>query len=240
MIRDLSRVFQWYLPRSADDFTSPITKGIRHEERADARAAAGEDRAPLSDEELRDIYRALAGWPGSEAFPRLVRLLLLTGARRDEIRLLPWAEIVGDTWTVPAKRYKTGVAHTVPLTPQMIAALGQRPADTAAQPWVISAKGGRATFYGHGSGKAVLDKRIAAIRKAEGRAPMGRWTLHLLRKTVRTRLAALGVSKELAERVIGHKHESIVALYDKHDYLAERRAALELWNDALARIVGRT
>jgi integrase len=64
------------------------------------------------------------------------------------------------------------------------------------------------------------------------------WTPHDLRRTMRTRLAALGISRDVAERVIGHKIGGMVETYDRYSYAEEKRAAFELWDEELIRIVG--
>src|SRR5688572_18334337 len=50
------------------------------------------------------------------------------------------------------------------------------------------------------------------------------FTLHDLRRTARTHLAALGVRREIAERCLGHKLRGVEGIYDRHDYFKERRA----------------
>jgi integrase len=72
--------------------------------------------------------------------------------------------------------------------------------------------------------------------KALGRAPAP-WQLHDLRRTVRTRLSQLRVSTEVAELVIGHALKGLHAVYNQHDFLDERREALELWAARLRSIV---
>jgi integrase len=65
-----------------------------------------------------------------------------------------------------------------------------------------------------------------------------RFTPHDLRRTVRTRLAALGISDVVAERVLGHKLQGILAVYNRYDYDQEKRQALEAWERALMHILG--
>ena len=64
-----------------------------------------------------------------------------------------------------------------------------------------------------------------------------RWRPHDLRRTMRTGLAAAGISENIAELVIGHTRQGIVAVYDLHRYDAEKRSALEAWERRLLRIV---
>lgn len=62
---------------------------------------------------------------------------------------------------------------------------------------------------------------------------LAHFTLHDLRRTARTHLAALGVRREVAERCLGHKLRGVEGTYDRHDYFKERRAALEFWSALL-------
>ena len=82
----------------------------------------------LSDAELAAVWKATAG-PGS--FSAIVRTLMLTGQRREEVTAMTWEEIASDlsTWTVPASRAKNGAAHIVPLSPQAQAILRAVPRD---------------------------------------------------------------------------------------------------------------
>ena len=63
------------------------------------------------------------------------------------------------------------------------------------------------------------------------------FTPHDLRRTVRTRLAELGVDDIVAERVLGHKLQGMLAVYNQHPYLDEKRAALLKWESRLQEII---
>lgn len=104
----LRRVLNWHAARD-DRFASPLVKGMartKPKERA-------RDRV-LSDQELRDLWSACDSVTPA-VFGALVRTLLLTAQRRDEVGQMRRAEIDG-VWTIPADRYKTGIANVVPLS----------------------------------------------------------------------------------------------------------------------------
>ena len=71
----------------------------------------------------------------------------------------------------------------------------------------------------------VACNRIFAALDGECR----RFTPHDLRSTARSHLAALGVDIIVAERCLNHSLGGLVGVYDQHDYMTERRAALETW-----------
>jgi integrase len=106
--------FNWHATRD-DAFVPPIVRGMartKNSERARRRI--------LDDQEIRDVWTALDTAHVPPPFPRLVRTLLLSAQRRDEISTMRWEEIEGGnepaTWTIAADRYKTGLSSIVPLT----------------------------------------------------------------------------------------------------------------------------
>jgi integrase len=187
----------------------------------------------LSDEELRSIWQATEA-PG--VFNAIVRTLILTGQRREEVTGMAWVEFDNGltTWSLPAARAKNGIAHIVPLSAQAranIEARGLRSAADEANPasaFVFPGRGG--PFNGFGKAKAALDE---ASRVKD-------WRLHDLRRTVATGLQKLGVRLEVTESVLNHVSGSragIVGIYQRHDYAAEKRAALDAWGAHVEAIV---
>jgi integrase len=191
--------------------------------------AAPRDRV-LDDDELRAVWRAA----GAEGFPfgSLVRLLLLTGQRRDEIGEASWPEIDLDKGllTIGSERMKTKTAHVVPLTPAAVEILRDLPR-FAGGDCVISQSGAK-PFSGFTRAKARLDARIAAESGA-----IKAFTLHDLRRTVRTRLSELGVLPFVAELILAHTQQGVAKVYDLHRYDTEKREALEAWERRLMSIV---
>jgi integrase len=203
----------------------------------------------LSDDELRAVWNAAAG-PGS--FGAIVRVLILTGQRREEVAGMTWDEVAPDlsTWTILASRTKNGVAHLVPLSPGVQDVLrkaprfakgeadkqgeaGERDAEDKAQDDDESDfvfPGQRGVFNGFSKSKAELDE-ASGVRG---------WRLHDLRRTLATGLQRLGVRLEVTEAVLNHVSGSragIVGVYQRHDYAAEKRAALAAWGEHVAAIV---
>jgi integrase len=211
----------------------------------------------LTDEELRDVWGAAealttkarakllakdAGADVSRVFDPvepLVKLLLLSGQRLNDIARARWTEIDLDkaTLTVPPERYKTGVAQEVPLCPRakdMLIALPR-----FARGFALTTTGGARPISGFAKLKRRLDQEIAQRRVADSREPMPPWVMHDIRRTVRTRLVSdLGVEAFVAERVIGHALPGLHGVYDQGTHREAKRAALDRWADALAIIVG--
>lgn len=74
---------------------------------------------------------------------------------------------------------------------------------------------------------------VALGRVKHGLEP---FTIHDFRRTARTQLAELGVAPHVAELCLNHKPKGVEAVYNKHIYFAERRAALQSWADVLVQI----
>jgi integrase len=176
----------------------------------------------LRNAELCAIWAATAA---PVDFHTIVRLCLWTGTRRSEPGGMADTELDGNVWTVPGVRTKNGRALVLPLPRQAVAAL-------AAWPRVDGRDRlfgrGRTGFQGWSNAKERLDA-ASGVRD---------WGLHDLRRTVETRLAGLGVPKEISNRVLNHAAGPITEAYDRHSYLPEKAAALQRWADELDRIVG--
>jgi integrase len=182
----------------------------------------------LSDGELAVIWKACA----DDDFGRIVKLLILTGCRREEIGGLKWEEIDLKTGvlTVPGERTKNHRALVLTLPTVALDILRSSPR-RAGRSYVFGTRGG--AFAAWSYSKMALDTRIAAT---EGK-PLVRWTLHDLRRTMRTGLGKLGVPPHVAELVINHAKGGIQAVYDKHRYEHEVKQALALWAEHVASII---
>jgi integrase len=156
-----------------------------------------------------------------------VRLLLLTGQRRNEIGKLQWTEVdlARGMIVLAPERTKNSRQHEVPLSRQALAILARQPRRNTT-PFLFSDKQG---FKDWDKGKARLDKRL-------GIAP---WRLHDLRRTCATQMAELGVQPHIIEAVLNHVsgHKGGVAgVYNRARYSDEMRSALQRWADHLDRI----
>jgi integrase len=176
----------------------------------------------LSDDELVAIWRATDG-PGP--FSGIVRMLILTGQRREEVAGMTWAELADDAWTIPASRAKNDATHIIPLS-----ALAQDLLREAPRFGELVFPGLRGPFNGWSKAKAALDARSGVAN----------WRLHDLRRTAATGLQRLGVRLEVTEQILNHVSGSragIVGVYQRHDFAAEKRAALEAWGSHVEAIV---
>lgn len=189
----------------------------------------------LTDAELVEIWTHA----GQGGFGPIVRLLILTGQRREEVGGMLWRELQERTWHIGGERTKNGQQHEVPLSPAALAILAAVPQrDDREQVFGT----GAGPFQGWSNAKENLDARIAASRKARGgkQSPAVPWRLHDIRRTVATRMADLGVLPHVIEAVLNHVsgHKAGVAgIYNRSSYAAEKRAALDLWGKRVDTLV---
>jgi integrase len=185
----------------------------------------------LDDSELAQVWRSL----GDGDYGDLVRLLMLTGARRQELGSLLWSEIdfAARVINLPASRIKNKRPHQIPVSQMAFGILKARhnslfdrvhtsPPD-AINGSTVFGKRGRG-FSTWADGKATLDRRLGPAFQD--------WRLHDVRRSVATGLAKLGVNLPVIERVLNHLSGSfagIVGVYQRHDFADEKRAALEKW-----------
>jgi len=212
----LRSILNWYASRS-DDFHSPIVRGmarIKSRERARSRI--------LTDDELRLVW-SVAGNQG--AFGRLIRFLLLTGARRSEAAEMKWIELDGADWLLPAARNKTKLDLLRPLSAQAMTVLGPRPDDVT---WVFTIDGVRA-LQGFSELKSKFDRAMPEV--------IPDWRLHDLRRTSRSLMSRAGVPTDHAERVLGHVIGGVRAVYDRHDFRDEKAEALAKLARQIDRII---
>jgi len=216
----LAAFFAWAMREGLID-SNPVIGTNRQPEKS-------RDRV-LSDSELKLIWNTL----GADDYSTVVRLLMLTGQRADEIAALRWSEIVNDEIKLPAERTKNGRGHIVPIVPAMRAILDKcerREGDE----FLFGRRKGR-PFRGWGECKAALDRRI----KDSG-AKLPHWTHHDLRRTMATRLAESGTAPHIIEAVLNHisGHKAGVAgIYNRASYEPQKRVALGKWADHVEALV---
>lgn len=189
----------------------------------------------LSNDELKALWTALE----SEGLPwgPSVKLLILTGQRRDEVFSADRAEfdLEARLWTIPGERAKNGKAHFVPLSNAVVTLVKAVPEiDGSAKlfPSRTNPKNGPSGFS-----KALA--RIITEMEKELEA-LDRFTLHDLRRTMATGLQRLGIRLEVTEAVLNHvagTRGGLVGVYQRHEFLDEKRHALDAWAAEVERIV---
>jgi integrase len=216
----LRRILNWHAVRD-DEYTSPIVRGM-------ARVKPGERARSriLSDAELAAVWTTACAAPGP--FPALVRVLLLTAARRSEAAHLEWSELTNNgDWVLPAARNKTKQDLLRPLSAaarHVVAEMLNQQIDGCK--YVFSTDGKHPI-----SGYSRFKKRFDAA------CGVTSYTLHDLRRSARSLMSRAGVPSEHAERCLGHVLRGIVGVYDRHEYYREKQLAFEKLAELIEQIV---
>lgn len=229
----LSAFYSWAMPRLDRLPANPCRDAGRPDK------PKPRDRV-LSDDELRALWLAADETP--PPWGPGFQLLILTGQRRMEVFHANRAEfdLEEAIWTIPGARAKNGEAHRVHLSPVAVQILRAQ----------VVVGGSAKLFPADGNGDngpggfSKAQTRIrAALAKKLGRdaaADVPEWRLHDIRRTVATGLQRLGIRIDVTEAVLNHRSGSragIVAVYQRHEYDAEKRHALERWAEKVAEIV---
>lgn len=196
----------------------------------------------LSDAEVKTFLQ----WkPKSDQARRVLRLILITGARPGEVAGMNSAEIDGDWWTIPASRAKTGIPHRVFLTGlakdllPVKKKVGGEEDDKQPARFTVS----RASVSNCLRRALDVDAKLPEKRKKGGQPtplPLADFVPHDLRRTMATGLAALGFSDEVINAVQGRAKLGIIGTYNLHTYDKERQAAAEAWTRKLQGIIAGT
>jgi integrase len=172
----------------------------------------------LDDMELAQVILAARKIGGP--YGAIVELLALTGQRRQEVACLAWEELdlAQQVWTIPKSRTKNGKAHVVHLSRQSLA--------------VVQGADRLGPFLFTLLGTKPFQDFTRAKRRLDQLSGMTGWRLHDLRRTCVSGMARLGVAPHVADKILNHQAGTIsgvAAVYQRHEFLVERRAALDLW-----------
>jgi integrase len=183
----------------------------------------------LTDDELGAVWREATEQGGH--FASVVKLLILTAQRRNEVAGMEWRELdlPGKLWKLPRGRVKNDNGHEVPLSSQALAVIEGVPRVTGRA--LLFTTTGTTPVSGFSKAKAEIDE-------ASG---VEDWAFHDLRRTAASGMARLGVSLPVIEKILNHSSgtfRGVVGVYQRHSFADEKRAALDLWGAHVARLVG--
>ena len=218
----LHRLFRWAVGRGIV-VTSPVSDLPK------PGSEIKRDRV-LTDDELMAVWHSADGiaWQFRDA----IRILILTGARREEIGRLKWSEVNLEERMISlaGARTKNGLPHSIPLSPAAVTILENLPRINKSD-YIFTIDGAK-HVSGWSRAKARLDKD----------AGIEPWRIHDLRRTVATGLQKLRTPLQVTEAVLGHiagSRAGIVGVYQRHDYADEKRVALEAWAGHIEALLGK-
>jgi len=228
-------------------FRHGIRLGVMNSNPADAftvRHAGGIEKSRsrvLNPNELQKVFDCFREHIGK--FKRenylATALLIALGVRKGELIAARWSEFDLDTalWKIPADRSKTGVAIIVPLSALSVRWLQELQMRACGSEFIFPTR-----RFSKNNGHISPDTLNAAINKLfDGKdLTVDHFTVHDLRRTCRSLLAGVGVPSHIAERCLNHKVRGVEGIYDRYDYLDERREALQKVADLLEPIIDPT
>ncbi|MEO7208120.1 MAG: tyrosine-type recombinase/integrase [Steroidobacteraceae bacterium] len=184
------------------------------------------DRA-LSDAELTALLASLDDVLRSPRMTRAIRILLGTAQRVGELAHARWSDIdfKAATWTIPKEISKNRTENVVPLSDYVLNEFQRLKAGAALRAqFVLPTDDGTASCD-----PKLITRCVARNQRSFNKKGIAKFTPHDLRRTARTRMAALGIDEHIAERVLNHKIPGMAGVYNMHKYAAEVRAALDKW-----------
>jgi integrase len=217
---NLSALFSWARGEGLIDGENPV-------EGTNNPATANPRNRVLSDAELVAVWKSC----GNDTYGNIVKLLMLTGQRREEVGGMQWRELDNGIWKIPESRTKNGREHMLSL-PTLAWQIIENTPPREFKDHIFG--NGPRGFNNWDTEKKALDRRCSIDTKNNP------WRLHDLRRTVATRMADIGIQPHIIEAVLNHVsgHKAGVAgVYNRSAYTREVKNALAVWADHVASIV---
>lgn len=195
----------------------------------------------LSFDEIAELSAKLVASDLHEKMRAAIWFLLATGARIGELLKARWTDINEreKTWTIPAENSKNGRPHLIHLS-----AFAMKQLKTMKEykdgPFLLSGRDPDAGMSDKTVSKAIRDRiRKEPLKKRTPRSGTlllagGEWSPHDLRRTMASRMGDLGIEPHVIERCLNHVQQGIVGVYQRQEYMKERKAAFEAWGRKLA------
>lgn len=221
LLAHIRKLFAWAVEQEYVD-ASPVVS-------IPAPGAEQERERVLSNDEVAALWRSWEAMPAP--FGPMLRLLLVTAQRRDEVAGMRWADLDMDAklWTIPGEFTKAGRSHEVPLSPLALEIIEAQTRTTSA--YVFPARGNPENpASGFSRAKARSDKL----------SKLTDWRIHDLRRTAGTGMASAGIAVSTISRVLNHAEGGVTKIYNRYSYGQEKRHALETWARKLEGIVRAT
>lgn len=214
VLATVRKICNWYETRD-DTYVSPVARGM-----ARTRPAERKRSRILSDDEIRAIWPRLEG-----TFGALVKVMLLTGQRREKVATMRWDDVVDGVWTLRTEAREKNNPGSLKL-PTMVLDIIEAQPKIASSPYVFAART-LGPFAGFSLKKRELDKAI----------PLPHWQLHDLRRTAKTLMQRARVRPDVSGRVLGHVIPGVEGAYDSHAYDDEKGVALETLANTIGMIL---
>jgi integrase len=198
----------------------------------------------LSFDEIAELSAKLVASDLHEKMRAAIWFLLATGARIGELLKARWTDINEreKTWMIPAENSKNARPHLI-----HISAFAMKQLKTMKEykdgPFLLSGRDPDAGMSDKTVSKAIRDRiRKEPLKKRTPRSGTlllsgGEWSPHDLRRTMASRMGDLGIEPHVIERCLNHVQQGIVGVYQRQEYLKERKAAFEAWGKKISNVI---
>jgi integrase len=189
----------------------------------------------LSADEIAVFWNALDD-PVLPILPPLrlaLKFQLCTAQRKGEVVGAEWGEfdLQENIWTIPIERSKNDLPHRVPLSPLARALLEEIARNASGSRWLFGSP--------RRQDEPIATHSVShAVRNNRERLGIGNATPHDLRRTAASHMTSIGISRLVVSKILNHAEPGVTAVYDRHSYDGEKRAALAAWAARLEEIVG--
>lgn len=244
----LSKLFNWAISRDILE-ASPVV-------RIEKPGSEKKRERVLTDREILLVWQGAdqLGYP----FGPFFKLCLVLARRREEVAAIGWDELPADPgaaaqgpfgalWTIPGARTKSGRPWVMPLPPLALAILAECPKKGRHVFTTRRRRGAGADdldadapISGYSKAKDAIDVAISALAAEQGVEVPAHWTNHDLRRTATTTMGGLDVPRFIQKRILDHADNEVTGIYDRYEYLAEKRDALEKWGRYLEALLSPT
>lgn len=226
VLRMLKRLFDYAVVRGMIEVNPAISFGSK-----DAGGKEEGRKRALSREELVMFFKALRRGRGISRENELTfKIILALGVRKMELCAAEWSEfdLTNGVWHLPGERAKNGDDLDIPLAQPVIEWINEIRLFAGDSRWLIPARRARTTSH---VSRATLNMVMPSVLKEM--AEVEPFSIHDLRRTMRTQMAAIGIDPVIAERCLNHKIPGVEGIYNRHQYFSERKAALAQWAELL-------
>jgi integrase len=188
----------------------------------------------LAKSEIKAFWEKIDTAPFSRQVQLIMKILLLTGQRVGEVTGAEWSEIdfKNKIWTIPAEKSKTRVKNLVPLHDESLNCFRE-----------LSVLAGQSPFVSQSPNRPEIQRPLVytsiaqAVRHHYDFFGFDNWTPHDLRRTVSTWLNDMGVMPHVVEKILNHKMQGVMAVYNKAEYWEQRVEALKIWQEKIKQII---
>lgn len=222
VLRMLKRLFDYAVVRGMIEVNPAISFGSK-----DAGGKEEGRKRALSREELVMFFKALRRGRGISRQNELTfKIILALGVRKMELCAAKWDEfdLGKGVWCLPGIRAKNGDDIDIPLAQPVIEWIKEIRLFAGESIWLMPARKARTTAH---VSRATLNMVLPSVMKEM--PDVEQFSVHDLRRTMRTQMAAIGIDPVIAERCLNHKIAGIEGIYNRHQYFDERKAAMALW-----------